>query len=215
MTAAAHLATAPSLMLVRPRRGLLEDPPGGQTDDQSGRQADGRSGRQTEGRPNGSTTTDSGASVLPLNAHRPAEDDHAAPAEPRPSTHPDRTPRVPAGPHPLTADDRMLIESMAPALATALVEVLVGARAPVSIEKWVEAPLFERILEHTRVRRSLSQSNPHTDRPLTTSTARICEVSDSVVEIALVVTTTRRPRALALRLTRRRSRWKLTEFLSI
>lgn len=189
--AAAHLTTAPSLTLVRPRRG--------QTDDGSKGPAD------------GSADT----SVLSLAGGRPTGDGPAAPVDARPSTEPDRAPHVRPGTRPLSADDRVLLESMAPALATALVEVLVGARAPVSIEKWVEAPLFDRITEHTRVRRSLSQSNPHTDRPLTTSTARICEVSDSVVEIALVVTTMRRPRALALRLTRRRSRWKLTEFLSI
>ena len=116
---------------------------------------------------------------------------------------------------PLDPQDRRLLESMSPALATALVEVLVGSRAATSIEKWVEVPLFERILEHVRVRESLSQRNPHTDRPRSTSAPRLCEVSDSVVEIALVVSTTRRPRALALRLTRRRSRWRLSDFLSI
>ena len=116
---------------------------------------------------------------------------------------------------PLDPQDRQLLESMSPALATALVEVLVGSRAATSIEKWVEVPLFARILEHVRVRESLSQRNPHTDRPRSTSVPRLCEVSDSVVEIALVVTTTRRPRALALRLTRRRSRWRLSDFVSI
>src|SRR5699024_3648221 len=150
----AHLASAPSLTLVRPRRGQSED------------------------RTEGSVGASAHASVLPLLGH-PPEDGQPSAVDAHASRQPDRTSRVP-GPHPLTADDRMLLESMAPALATALVEVLVGARAPVSIEKWVDAPLFERIMEHTRVRRSLSQSNPHTDRPLATSSARICEVSDSV-----------------------------------
>ena len=116
---------------------------------------------------------------------------------------------------PLDPQDRQLLATMSSALATALVEVLVGSRAPGSIEKWVEVPLFERILEHSRIREELSQRNPHTDRPLTTSEPRLCEVSDCVVEIAVVVTTTRRRRALALRLTRRRSRWRLSDFLSI
>ena len=116
---------------------------------------------------------------------------------------------------PLDPQDRQLLATMCPALATALVEVLVGSRTPASIEKWVEVPLFERILEHSRIREELSQRNPHTDRPLTTSEPRLCEVSDCVVEIAVVVTTTRRRRALALRLTRRRSRWRLSDFLSI
>lgn len=152
--------------------------------------------------------------VRPLRGQAETRDDADAPRT-SPADVSAYGPAGGGGAHPLAADDRDLIESMAPALATALVEVLVGARAPVSIEKWVEAPLFERIVEHTRIRQSLSQSNPHADRPLAASTARICEVSACTVEIALVVNTSRRPRALAMRLTRRRSRWKLTEFLSI
>lgn len=122
---------------------------------------------------------------------------------------------VPASDSPLAAEDRALLTSMAPALSTALVEVLVGARSAQTVERWVEGPLFERIVEHTRVRSALAQGNPHADRPVGVSAARLCEVSDSVVEISLVVRTTRRPRALALRLERRRSRWRLSEFLSI
>lgn len=116
---------------------------------------------------------------------------------------------------PLSTEDRALLTAMAPALATALVEVLVGARAAQTVERWVESSLFERIVEHTRIRSALAQGNPHADRPLGVSAARLCEVADSVVEISLVVRTTRRPRALALRLVRRRSRWRLSEFLSI
>ncbi|WP_144573877.1 Rv3235 family protein [Brevibacterium jeotgali] len=116
---------------------------------------------------------------------------------------------------PLSTEDRALLTSMAPALATALVEVLVGARSAQTVERWVEGSLFERIVEHTRVRSALARGNPHADRPVGVSAARLCEVAESVVEISLVVRTTRRPRALALRLVRRRSRWRLSEFLSI
>ena len=116
---------------------------------------------------------------------------------------------------PLSAEDRALLTSMAPALATALVEVLVGARSAQTVERWVEGPLFERILEHARIRSALAQGNPHADRPLAVTAARLCEVAASVVEISVVVRTTRRPRALALRLVRRRARWRLSEFLSI
>ncbi|MGO1397419.1 MAG: Rv3235 family protein [Brevibacterium yomogidense] len=122
---------------------------------------------------------------------------------------------MPASDSPLAAEDRALLTSMAPALATALVEVLVGARAAQSVERWVEGSLYERIVEHTRVRSALAQGNPHADRPIGVSVARLCEVADSIVEISLVVRTTRRPRALALRMERRRSRWRLSEFLSI
>lgn len=220
---AAALQPVPSLTLVRPRRGqadTVEDAPvvplsrgvrsrtthapvPGAVPDQSDHASSAADDTSLAGGPTtvlvreGRSTPQEGAS------HTSAGTDDA----------PERVEALDA--HPLPADDRALLASMAPAIATALVEVLVGARAPVSIEKWLEPSLFERILVHTRVRQSLSQGNPHEDRPLAVSAARISEVTDSVVEIALVVRTTRRPRAVALRLTRRRSRWKLSEFLSI
>lgn len=187
-------ATAvPSLTLVRPRRGGTDS---GEHDNPPMTAAEVTAEEVTADRP---PTASADAAVVTESALR-------SPGAAADLAH---------GPRPLSDDDRTLLESMAPALATALVEVLVGVRATVSIEKWVDAALFERIVEHTRVRQSLSQGNPHADRPRSASAARICEVSDSAVEIALVVTTARRPRALAMRLTRRRARWKLTEFLSI
>lgn len=186
MSAVRPLADAPSLTLVRPRR--------------TGDSGDGT----TAGAPTGTGPNHTGPHTVAADTAGTVVADSGAATAPEDVTT-----------QPLDPQDRQLLATMSPALATALVEVLVGSRAPGSIEKWVEVPLFERILEHSRIREELSQRNPHTDRPLTTSEPRLCEVSDCVVEIAVVVTTTRRRRALALRLTRRRSRWRLSDFLSI
>lgn len=172
--------------------------------------------RSAVGAPPASPPADEDAPVLSLV--RPRAHPHpvaARPASAEPRTVTTTAGAVPASDSPLAAEDRALLTSMAPALATALVEVLVGARAAQSVERWVEGSLYERIVEHTRVRSALAQGNPHADRPIGVSVARLCEVADSIVEISLVVRTTRRPRALALRMERRRSRWRLSEFLSI
>ena len=189
-------AAQPSLTLVRPRRTGASAP-----------------STETHSIP---TTAPAPTPAAPVRSGDTPQSGHPAPTGPTTqSSGAASAEAATATSQPLDPQDRQLLESMSPALATALVEVLVGSRAATSIEKWVEVPLFERILEHVRVRESLSQRNPHTDRPRSTSVPRLCEVSDSVVEIALVVTTTRRPRALALRLTRRRSRWRLSDFVSI
>lgn len=193
---------APVLSLVRPRRAHSRHPGPPHTVAPPRPGAD-----RLDGNAPASPTAVSAVSPKPASAGPAAHGAGAADA----ASHEDAT--APGGP--LTAGDRALLTSMAPALATALVEVLVGARAAPTVERWVEASLYERIVEHTRIRGALAQGNPHADRPLGVSAARICEVSGSVVEISLVVRTTRRPRALALRLVRRRSRWRLNEFLSI
>lgn len=203
-------ATSPSLTLVRPRRARQRNLPGGspdgRTDALGDSLAEGAAGGAGDQSASVTALREPGLRQSTCRAPQGAPADTADSAASAPTARADR---------PLDPEDRQLLESMTPALATALVEVLVGSRTPPSVERWVEPELYERILAHTRVREELSQQNPHVDRPLSTSVPRICEVSDTAVEVALVVTTTRRPRALALRLTRRRSRWRLSEFLSI
>ncbi|GAA2008103.1 Rv3235 family protein [Brevibacterium samyangense] len=99
-------------------------------------------------------------------------------------------------------------------LATAIVEVMQGARAAASIARWVEPELLERLRTHAAIRGDLARSAPPLRTVQSTGTPRLCRVSPTVVEAAVVITTPRRSRGTGLRLEHVRGRWCVTGFVS-
>ncbi|MCT1658029.1 Rv3235 family protein [Brevibacterium luteolum] len=103
------------------------------------------------------------------------------------------------------------LQAAASSLSVAIIEIFGGTRAPSSVGKWVAPDLFERIRKHAAYRQQLAKAAPPRPAMLSASTPRVCLVGPRVAEAAVVVSTGRRHRAVALRLEHIRNRWLVTQ----
>lgn len=159
-------------------------------------------GELTLTRPRPRAATAPGQAPSPvLTAARPPEPETRRAAEPgtRRAAEPDQQDLVAA------------LQAAASSLSVAIIEIFGGTRAPSSVGKWVAPDLFERIREHAAYRQQLAKAAPPRPAMLSASTPRVCLVGPRVAEAAVVVSTGRRHRAVALRLEHIRNRWLVTQ----
>lgn len=97
-------------------------------------------------------------------------------------------------------------------LALAVVETMLGQRNPAQLAPWPDATVLEKLTRfHTAVaRRNLHVygRTPHT--PVSLGTIRIDQSVDGITECSIVIHTSRRPRALAMKLEGYDGRWLVT-----
>lgn len=98
----------------------------------------------------------------------------------------------------------------APQLAQALSEVMVGARPASQVIRWASPEVYAVLARRALVaaRRGLE----HGRRPVVRR-VRVHDISDGVVEVAVVVVHPDRVRAMAMRLTGVDHRWVLTDLV--
>ncbi|MCQ9368494.1 Rv3235 family protein [Brevibacterium sp. 50QC2O2] len=130
-----------------------------------------------------------------------------APSRRRPAPPPVAQPAEPRAPI-----DSELVARTARSLAIAALEVSCGLRRPATIARWVDPELFARLCRQAALRERLVGSGGPATRVLGAGVPRICRLSQTVAEAALVVATSRRHRALALRLELIADRWIATAF---
>lgn len=167
-------------------------------------------GELTLTRPRPRAATAPGQAPSPvLTAARPPEPEtrRAAELETRRVAEPET--RRAAGPD--QQDLVAALQAAASSLSVAIIEIFGGTRAPSSVGKWVAPDLFERIREHAAYRQQLAKAAPPRPAMLSASTPRVCLVGPRVAEAAVVVSTGRRHRAVALRLEHIRNRWLVTQ----
>ena len=154
----------------------------------------------TRPRPRAATAPGQAPSPVPA-ATRPPEPKTRRAAEPetRRAAEPDQQDLVAA------------LQAAASSLSVAIIEIFGGTRAPSSVGKWVAPDLFERIRKHAAYRQQLAKAAPPRPAMLSASTPRVCLVGPRVAEAAVVVSTGRRHRAVALRLEHIRNRWLVTQ----
>ncbi|MBD8021096.1 Rv3235 family protein [Brevibacterium gallinarum] len=154
----------------------------------------------TRPRPRAATAPGQAPSPVPAATRSPVPETRRA-AEPgtRRAAEPDQQDLVAA------------LQAAASSLSVAIIEIFGGTRAPSSVGKWVAPDLFERIREHAAYRQQLAKAAPPRPAMLSASTPRVCLVGPRVAEAAVVVSTGRRHRAVALRLEHIRNRWLVTQ----
>lgn len=135
----------------------------------------------------------------------------AAARQPEPETRRAAEPGTRRAAEPDPQDLVAALQAAASSLSVAIIEIFGGTRAPSSVGKWVAPDLFERIREHAAYRQQLAKAAPPRPAMLSASTPRVCLVGPRVAEAAVVVSTGRRHRAVALRLEHIRNRWLVTQ----
>ncbi len=114
------------------------------------------------------------------------------------------------------------VGGIARAVAQGAVEVLGGSRPASQMSRWLDAASYEKLNLRACLMRSVAASRgpapcpggPPADqrayRCVTVRSARLCRVSATAFEAALVVLDRRRARAVALRVEHHRGDWKVT-----
>lgn len=143
--------------------------------------------------------------IAPLRLHRPAPISIAAP--------PASMPTGQASDRDAACVDPTAVDA-ARALAVALTEVLHGLRPVTRLRSWITPELAERLIAHQHLRARLQGSRPGAVTACRHGSASLTQLSPDIVEAAVVVHTTGRSRAVALRLHRRGGRWKVAEFVT-
>ena len=95
----------------------------------------------------------------------------------------------------------------APRLAQAIVEVLCGARPPAQLSAHATLPVVQHLERASAV--ALRRPGRPRQSPLVES-VHVCRPTDTVAEVAAVIDTRPRRRALAIRLEARGGRWQCT-----
>ncbi len=129
-------------------------------------------------------------------------------------------------PPPDAAAQEGRVDGIARAVAQGAVEVLDGSRPAQQLCRWLDPDSYERLRLRAGLMRSVAASSaasstsagcavgpssgPRASRCVAVRSARLCRVSDSAFEAALVVLDRTRARAVALRIERQRGDWKVT-----
>lgn len=110
--------------------------------------------------------------------------------------------------------DDARIAATAKSLAVACLEVFAGVRRSDSIARWVDRELLEKIDQRARLRAELAPVKPMGDlgtrRRVQAGSARVCRIDETIAEVAVVVRTHNRFRAVAVRLELLTTRWTMT-----
>ncbi|MHA7262543.1 Rv3235 family protein [Arthrobacter sp. TMN-37] len=117
------------------------------------------------------------------------------------------------------------VGGIARAVAQGAVEVLGGSRPASQMSRWLDAASYEKLHLRACLMRSVtvptgtatatgrcpgSPPDLRAARSVTVRSARLCRVSETAFEAALVVLDRRRARAVALRVEHQRGDWKVT-----
>lgn len=112
------------------------------------------------------------------------------------------------------AEDRQRIAATASSLAVACLEILAGVRRCETISRWVDPELLARLDQRAQLRADIAPAREPADlsspRVVQPGTAHVCRVSPEVAEVTVVVRTSQRYRAVAVRLELVTARWMMT-----
>jgi len=98
----------------------------------------------------------------------------------------------------------------APQLAQALAEVMVGARPAPQVIRWTSPEVYAVLARRALV--AARRGRQHARRPVVRR-VRVHDISDGVVEVAVVVVHPERVRAMAMRLTGVDHRWVVSDLV--
>lgn len=105
-------------------------------------------------------------------------------------------------------EDHRAVRTLAGVIALACVEVEVGRRHLRDLAAWLDLPVYDKVARRIALleRTGARTSTPQPPRPVG---ARVCEVSPGRVEASASIRCGDRVRAIALRMERRLSRWRV------
>lgn len=96
-------------------------------------------------------------------------------------------------------------------LATSVIEILLGVREVQQIARWVTEPTYDLLVQRAlSARRGRGRSAERTVPGFAITRVRACHTADGVVEGAVVVRSSGRSRAVAIRLEGLDGRWRAT-----
>lgn len=98
-------------------------------------------------------------------------------------------------------------------LALGIAEALQGLRNAQTLRRWFDIDLYEKFVKHVEVRKALGHGPASGGVGI--GEPRLCSVNPSVVEAVVVVRTSTRHCALALRLEKKLDHWILTQLLTL
>lgn len=101
------------------------------------------------------------------------------------------------------------VRSLAAVVAVAIVETEAGRRPLRDLAGWLDPEAFEKMGRRVDLL-SRTGTRPHLTTAPRPAGARVCEVAPGRIEASATVVVDGRARALALRVERRLSRWKVT-----
>lgn len=114
------------------------------------------------------------------------------------------------GPQPTSRSDLPDPGAWAGRLGQAIVEVMTGVRPAPQLIRWLTPEVYEVVARRGALvaRRATHRSSP-ARRRVTVRRVRVCEPTDGVAEVSVVVLDGPRVRALALRMSGRDGRWQV------
>lgn len=111
----------------------------------------------------------------------------------------------------LRRDEERTVRSLARIVALACVEAELGLRPARQLSTWLDLPTYGKMLRRAELAQRIRPTGPgHAVAAPTALGARVCPAGEGVYEASATVQTPDRAKAMALRIERRRGRWKVT-----